>query len=72
MGAEGKEGTSRMFDLLQIGDRTPDLEDASLAPKEFPLFLDGSERMRFRYAVFLLNKVKRTALALASHEIARD
>ncbi|KAK9915911.1 hypothetical protein WJX75_005884 [Coccomyxa subellipsoidea] len=56
VGAEGKEGTSRMFDLLQIGDRTPDLEDASLAPKEFPLFLDGSERMRFRYAVFLLNK----------------
>ncbi len=56
--AEGREGASRMFDLLQIGERTPDAEDASLALKEFPLFLDGSERMRFRYAVFLLSKVR--------------
>lgn len=46
-----------MFELLQIGERSPDPDDASLAPKEFPLFLDSSERMRFRYGVFLLNKV---------------
>jgi hypothetical protein len=44
-----------MFDLLQIGERT-DLEDARLFPREFPLYFDGSERMRFRYAIFLLNK----------------
>ncbi|BDA44341.1 hypothetical protein COCOBI_05-5250 [Coccomyxa sp. Obi] len=55
-GGEGREGASRVFDLLQIGERSPDPDDASLAPKEFPLFLDSSERMRFRYAVFLLNK----------------
>ena len=71
-GGEGKEGASRMFDLLQIGERAPEPEDASLAPKEFPLFLDGSERMRFRYAVFLLNKVKLTALrTLASYVSAQ-
>lgn len=44
-----------MFELLQMGERS-DLEDTSIVPREFPLFFDGSERMRFRYAIFLLNK----------------
>jgi hypothetical protein len=29
-----------------------------LAPREFPLHLDGVEPMRFRYALFLLNKAR--------------
>ena len=53
-----------MFELLHIGERSPDAGDASLAPKEFPLFLDSSERMRFRYGVFLLNKVSNTLAVL--------
>lgn len=54
-----------MFDLLQIGDRASDADGASLVPKEFPLFFDGSERMQSRYAIFLLNKVSATAYPAA-------
>lgn len=47
-----------MFDMLQLGQRAGDAdESAAVAPREFPLHLDGAERMRFRYALFLLNKV---------------
>jgi hypothetical protein len=66
-----KAEPSRMFQLLQIGER-PDLEDASLTPKVFPLYLDGSERMRFRYAIFLLNKAScmRSLIALHSRTMS--
>ena len=50
-----KEGGMRMFELLKM-ERLPDIEDASMVLKELPLHFDGSERMRFRYALFLLNK----------------
>lgn len=32
-------------------------EGGAVPPMQFPLYLDGSERTRFAYAIFLLNKV---------------
>ena len=55
----GREGARRVFDMLQIrqgGGGDAD-EAAAVVPREYPLHLDGAERMRFRYALFLLNKV---------------
>ena len=57
-GAGGRESARRVFDMLQIGQGSSDVDEAAaVVPREFPLHLDGSERMRFRYALFLLNKV---------------
>lgn len=50
-----------MLGLLQIGaaagDGDDEPEQARAPARSFPLHLDGAEPMRFRYALFLLNKV---------------
>ena len=58
--AQAGGGARRVLDLLQIGaagDADEEPHQAHAPARSFPLHLDGAEPMRFRYALFLLNKV---------------
>ena len=56
--AQSGGGARRVLDLLQIGAAGDAAEEPDHAQaRKFPLHLDGVEPMRFRYALFLLNKV---------------